>query len=473
MGFSIFKFHPRIAAGIQALGFTEPTPIQTKGIPPVLEGRDLLGLAQTGTGKTAAFVLPILERLLAGSHRTLRCLVLAPTRELAEQIHEVIRELTPHTGIRSMTIYGGVGFSPQVDKLRAGHDIIVACPGRLLDHIEKKTVNLSKLEVLVIDEADRMFDMGFLPDIRRVVARLPKNRQTLFYSATMPPEIDRLVREILVDPETVKIGHSAPAVTVEHALYPVSQNLKTPLLLEILKRTTTGSVLIFTRTKHRAKKVARVLGDAGYKAAELQGNLSQNRRQQSLDGFRSGKYRILVATDIAARGIDVSSISHVINYDIPDTTDAYTHRIGRTGRMARLGDAYTFVTHEDEDTIRGIERVMKAKIERRRLDDFDYHASPPREVAPDRGRRPDHGSRPGRGGERRQGQARGSGRAASSRRGDRDDGFVPRKIADAAPGRGEARPKGDARGPGDAPGGRRRSSAPAKRKPFGFGRRRS
>jgi len=387
MGFTTFKFHPRISAGIQALGFTEPTPIQAKGIPPVLEGRDLLGLAQTGTGKTAAFVLPILERLLAGSHRTLRCLVLAPTRELAEQIHEVIRELTPHTGIRSMTVYGGVGMGPQVEKLRAGHDIVVACPGRLLDHIAKKTLNLSKLEVLVIDEADRMFDMGFLPDIRRVIARLPKERQTLLYSATMPPEIDRLVREILTDPVTVKIGHGAPAVTVEHAFYPVAQNLKTPLLLELLQRTTTGSVLIFTRTKHRAKKVARVLGGAGYKAAELQGNLSQNRRQQSLDGFRSGKYRILVATDIAARGIDVSSISHVINYDIPDTTDAYTHRIGRTGRMARLGDAFTFVTQEDEETVRAIERVMKARIERRRLDGFDYHALPPCEAAPERGQR--------------------------------------------------------------------------------------
>ncbi len=430
MGFTVFKFHPRIAEGIRALGFTTPTPIQEKGIPPVLAGRDILGLAQTGTGKTAAFVLPILERLLKGSHRTLRCLVLAPTRELAEQIHEVIRSLTPHTGIRSMTVYGGVGMQPQIDKLRGGHDIVVACPGRLLDHFERRTVNISKLEVLVIDEADRMFDMGFLPDIRRVIAKLPKERQTLLYSATMPPDVHKLVSDVLRDPVTVKIGHAAPAVTVEHALYPVSQHLKTPLLLELLKRTATGSVLVFTRTKHRAKKVAHVLNKMGYDAAELQGNLSQNRRQQALDGFRDGKYSILVATDIAARGIDVSTISHVINYDIPDTTDAYTHRIGRTGRMEKTGDAFTFVTGEDEETVRAIEKVLKYKIERRKLEGFDYKAAPPPRESHGRGPRPPQGE------DRRPGGSQGDGfrtpRRDERRHGDHSQGAAPRR-SDAEP----------------------------------------
>jgi ATP-dependent RNA helicase RhlE len=378
MGFTVFKFQPRIDAGIRALGFTAPTPIQAKAIPPILAGRDVLGLAQTGTGKTAAFVLPILERLIDGPRRTLRALVLAPTRELAEQIHDVIHLLTPHTGIRSATIYGGVGMQPQVEKLRNGVDIVVACPGRLLDHFSQRTINVSKLEVLVIDEADRMFDMGFLKDLRKVIAYLPKKRQTLLFSATMAEEIRRLIHDVLVEPETVQIGHSAPAATVDHALYPVPQHLKTPLLIELLKKTGPGSVLVFTRTKHRAKKVARTLAREGFSSAELQGNLSQNQRQNALDGFRDGRYRVLVATDIAARGIDVSTISHVINYDIPDTTDAYTHRIGRTGRMERGGDAFTFVTGEDQDTVRAIERVLKAPIERRTLEGFDYNQSAPK-----------------------------------------------------------------------------------------------
>ncbi|MEK8024322.1 MAG: DEAD/DEAH box helicase [Candidatus Hydrogenedentota bacterium] len=378
MGFTVFNFQPRMSVGIRALGFTTPTPIQLQAMPPILAGRDVLGLAQTGTGKTAAFVLPILERLLSGPRHTLRALILAPTRELAEQIHDVIRSLTPHSGITSMTIYGGVGMSPQVKKLREGVDIVVACPGRLLDHFSDRTINVSRLEVLVIDEADRMFDMGFVKDIRKVVAYLPRKRQTLLFSATMPAEVRKLIGDILVQPETVQIGHSAPAATVDHALYPVPQHLKTPLLLELLRKTETGSVLVFTRTKHRAKKVARTLASKGFSSAELQGNLSQNQRQNALDGFRDGRYRVLVATDIAARGIDVSLISHVINYDIPDTTDAYTHRIGRTGRMERGGDAFTFVTNEDKDTVRDIERVMKAPIERRFLEGFDYKQSAPR-----------------------------------------------------------------------------------------------
>jgi ATP-dependent RNA helicase RhlE len=389
MNFSTFKFHPQILAGIEAAGYQAPTPIQKQAIPPVLEGKDVMGLAQTGTGKTAAFVLPILERLLPGPRGRIRVLIVAPTRELAEQINDNIVELGKKTNIRSATVYGGVGLNPQIQKLRAGTEIIVACPGRLLDHLNQKHADLSRLEVLVLDEADRMFDMGFLPDIRRILKYVPAKRQTLLFSATMPDDIRHLAHEILHQPVTVQIGITAPVNSVAHALYPVPHHLKTGLLLEILTHTGEGSVLVFTRTKHRAKRVAQQLEKAGYKAASLQGNLSQNRRQEALDGFRDGSYQILVATDIAARGIDVSSISHVINYDIPDTVDAYTHRIGRTGRAAKTGDAFTFITHEDEPMIRSIERVLGEKIGRRTVMGFDYtkpapardteFARPPRE----------------------------------------------------------------------------------------------
>jgi ATP-dependent RNA helicase RhlE len=380
MSFGLFNLHPQITAGVKALGYTIPTPIQMQAIPPVLAGKDVMGLAQTGTGKTAAFVLPILERLLPGPRGRVRTLIIAPTRELAEQIHVSIGELGSKTHLTSCTIYGGVGVNPQIQKLRAGVDIVVACPGRLLDHLNQKTINLASLEVLVLDEADRMFDMGFLPDIRRIIKQLPLKRQTLMFSATMADDIRKLTNEVLRDPVTVQIGHSAPVSSVSHALYPVEQHLKTALLMELLKQTDTESILIFTRTKHRAKRIGQQLEKAGYKAASLQGNLSQNKRQDALDGFRNGSYQILVATDIAARGIDVLSISHVINYDIPDTTDAYTHRIGRTGRVAKTGDAFTFVSREDEHMVKDIERVLGAKIERRILNDFDYKkAAPPRD----------------------------------------------------------------------------------------------
>jgi ATP-dependent RNA helicase RhlE len=375
MSFSSFKLHPQIAAGVKALGYQIPTPIQAQAMPPVLAGKDVMGLAQTGTGKTAAFVLPILEHLLPGPRGKVRALIIAPTRELAEQIHVSIRELGRNTHLKSCTVYGGVGLNPQIQKLRGGVDIVVACPGRLLDHLNQGTINLANVEVLVIDEADRMFDMGFLPDIRRIVKQLPTKRQTLMFSATMPDSIRRLTDEVLHDPVTVKIGHAAPASTVSHALYPVPQHLKTGLLIELIRQTDTESILIFTRTKHRAKRIGEVLQKAGYKAASLQGNLSQNKRQDALDGFRNGSYQILVATDIAARGIDVLSISHVINYDMPDTTDTYTHRIGRTGRVAKTGDAFTFVSHEDELQVKSIERVLGGKIERRVLKGFDYTKS--------------------------------------------------------------------------------------------------
>lgn len=377
MEFHKFNFHPQIAAGIKAAGFVTPTPIQEQALPPVLQGKDVMAIAQTGTGKTAVFVLPMLERLINRPRGRIRALVIAPTRELAEQINAAFSDLGGKTHLRNITIYGGVGINPQIQKLRAGVEIVVACPGRLLDHINKGTINLSGVEVLVLDEADRMFDMGFLPDIRKIIKHIPVRRQTLLFSATMPDDIRRLAREVLQSPVTVQVSHSTPASTVAHALYPVDQHLKTALLLELLRHTDTESVLIFTRTKHRAKRVGQQLEKAGYKAASLQGNLSQNKRQAALDGFRDGSYQVLVATDIAARGIDVSLISHVINYDIPDTTDDYTHRIGRTGRAEKTGTAFTFVTREDEETVRGIERVLGEKIERRTLEGFDYKKPAP------------------------------------------------------------------------------------------------
>jgi ATP-dependent RNA helicase RhlE len=378
MNFNAFKLNPSIAAGIRDAGFITPTPIQAQAIPKALQGQDVMGLAQTGTGKTAAFVLPILQRLMQGKRGHVRALIVAPTRELVEQINEDIRSLGRKARIRSVTIYGGVSIKPQMAKLKRGVEIVVACPGRLLDHIDRGTIDLSHLEVLVLDEADHMFDMGFLPDIRKILTHLPRRRQTLLFSATMPREIRSLAQEVLNDPVTVQVGATAPAVTVKHALYPVEPHLKTDLLLELLHRTDTESVLVFTRTKRRAKQLGEKLTKAGYQAASLQGNLSQSRRQAALDGFRDGTYQILVATDIAARGIDVTQISHVINYDIPNTTDAYIHRIGRTGRVARSGDAYTLVTREDRAMMSAIERILDGRIDRRTVADFDYNIRAPR-----------------------------------------------------------------------------------------------
>jgi len=377
MEFNRFDLHPRVTAGIRNAGYTAPTPIQVQAIPPVLEGRDVMGLAQTGTGKTAAFVLPVLNRLIKGARGRVRALVIAPTRELAEQIHQTIGILGKATRLRSAAVYGGVGLGPQAEKLRVGIEIVVACPGRLLDHIGQGMIDLSHVEILILDEADRMFDMGFLPDIRRIIKHIPLKRQTLMFSATMPKDIRRLADDLLQRPVTVQVGHIAPVNTVAHALYPVEQHLKTALLLELLRETDTESVLIFTRTKHRAKRLGLQVERAGFRAASLQGNLSQNKRQAALDGFRNGRYQILVATDIVARGIDVSTISHVINYDIPDTADAYTHRIGRTGRAARTGDAFTFITHEDEEIVAIIERTIGDKIERRFQKGFDYKKPAP------------------------------------------------------------------------------------------------
>ena len=377
MEFNTFDFHHQVAAGVTAARYITPTPIQAQAIPLVMQGHDIVGLAHTGTGKTAAFVLPILHRLMQGGRRHVRALVIAPTRELAEQTHEAIGTLGRRTGLKSVTIYGGVGFNPQVDKLKRGAEIVVACPGRLLDHLNQGTVDLSHLEVLVLDESDRMFDMGFLPDIRKIIKHVPAKRQTLLFSATMPDDILHLAQEVLKAPVTVQVNTTGPASSVSHMLYPVGQHLKTPLLLELLRHTDTESVLIFTRTKHRAKRLGEQLEKAGYQAASLQGNLSQSQRQAVMNGFRNGTFQILVATDVAARGIDVTQISHVINYDMPDTTDAYTHRIGRTGRNAKTGDAFTFITSEDEDMVRSIERVLRAKVKRCTLNGFDYKKAAP------------------------------------------------------------------------------------------------
>jgi ATP-dependent RNA helicase RhlE len=372
MEFNTFNFHHQVAAGVLSARYRTPTPIQQKAIPLVMQGQDVVGLAQTGTGKTAAFVLPILHRLTQGRRRQVRALVIAPTRELAEQTHEAIGTLGCRTGLKSVTIYGGVGFNPQVDKLRRGAEIVVACPGRLLDHINHGTIDLSHLEVLVLDESDRMLDMGFLPDIRKIIKHVPAQRQTLLFSATMPDDILRLTHEVLKAPVTVRVNATGPASSVSHRLYPVEPHLKTPLLLELLRQTATESVLIFTRTKHRAKSLGERLEKAGYRAASLQGNLSQARRQAVMDGFRNGTFQILVATDVAARGIDVTQISHVINYDMPDTIDAYTHRIGRTGRNDKTGDAFTFITSEDREMVHSLERVLCAKVKHCTLKGFDY-----------------------------------------------------------------------------------------------------
>lgn len=386
MNFEQFNLDPRIFAGIRDMGYTTPTPIQAQAIPHILNGRDVLGLAQTGTGKTAAFALPILQRLTRGPVRRTRALIIAPTRELAEQIHQNNRELGRHTRVRSTAIYGGVGKGPQVEALRRGTEIVVACPGRLLDLAGESSIDLSHVEVLVLDEADRMCDMGFLPDIQRIIKLLPTRRQTLFFSATMPPDIRQLADQMLKQPVTVQIGRVAPARTVSHALYPVTNKLKKTLLVAMLEQMAIGRALVFTRTKRRARFLARDLETYGYNASALQGNMSQNKRQKAIDGFRSGKYDILVATDIASRGIDVTDISHVINFDMPDTVDAYTHRIGRTGRAEESGEAFTLAVPEDAALVQEIERLLGKQIERRRLPEFNYGGFHPESALASNGR---------------------------------------------------------------------------------------
>jgi len=364
--------------GIKRAGYDKPTPIQEAAIPAALAGHDLIGTAQTGTGKTAAFVLPILNKLLDGPRGVSRALIVTPTRELAGQIHDVIRVLATGTKLRSTTIFGGVGAGPQIKAIREGAEILVACPGRLLDLMNQNQVRLDRIEILVLDEGDRMFDMGFLPDIKRIIKAVPAKRQTMLFSATFPPEIEQLASQTLKHPQRISVGLSRPAHTVTHALYPVPQHLKGALLVALLKQTDTNSVLVFTRTKHRAHRVAQQIARAGFDVTSLHGDRTQGQRQSALKGFKDGTHQIMIATDIAARGLDVESISHVINFDMPDTADAYIHRIGRTGRAERTGDAFTLVTPEDNDMVRALERIM-GPLPKLTLPDFDYKApAPPR-----------------------------------------------------------------------------------------------
>ena len=367
MNFDQFDFKAPIRAAIKAAGYSIPTPIQSKAIPVILQGRDVLGLAPTGTGKTAAFVLPILQLLNHATSKKPRVLILEPTRELAEQVHQTVCSLIGSIRVRSVSIYGGVKIHGQLASLRQGVEIVVACPGRLLDHIQNGSIDISSVETFVLDEADRMCDMGFLPDIKRILSHLPAQRQTLFFSATMPGDIRILAARLLKDPVYVQSGNMAPVETVAHTLYPTSEGLKIKLLLALLEKNREGRVLVFTRTRHRTRRLAMSLKKEGFRVSSLQGDMTQNHRQASINGFRVGKYDILVATDVAARGIDISEITHVINYDMPDTTDAYTHRIGRTGRARSTGEAYTFILGRDEPLVFQIEKSLGKRIERCQL----------------------------------------------------------------------------------------------------------
>jgi ATP-dependent RNA helicase RhlE len=369
-GFDRFELHPDLVRGICAAGFAEARPIQVETIPAALAGADVLGLAQTGTGKTAAFALPLLDRLLAERKPGPRVLVLAPTRELATQIDTEIRRLAKFTHLKTALVFGGASAREQIAALRRRPEIIVACPGRLLDLMQRGVARLGDVETLVLDEADHMFDMGFLPDIRRILAALPKRRQNLLFSATMPREIRRLAHDVLCEPHVVELAGTAPAETIEHALFPVPEDRKRGLLEHILRSDGCDSAIVFTRTKHRARRLAQQLGKSGHRAVGLQGNMSQGQRDRAMRGFRSRKFAILVATDIAARGIDVSGVSHVINYDAPNTPEAYTHRIGRTGRSEREGRACTFVTGADWSWVRATERAIGDVIPRREVEGF-------------------------------------------------------------------------------------------------------
>jgi ATP-dependent RNA helicase RhlE len=377
LAFAALKLHPSLLRGIEDLGFVRPTPIQSEAIPHGLAGRDLLASAVTGSGKTAAFLLPILHQLIDRPRKTTRALVLAPTRELALQIVDDLDGLARHTGLRSAAVHGGVGMGPQEKAFRTGVEIIVATPGRLLDHFQHSYAALAGLEYLVLDEADRMLDMGFLPDIRRVLKHIPKARQTFFFSATMPAPIEALTREILRTPAKVALqSKSAPASKVVQAVYPVPSALKGELLIQLLKSSHMDEALVFTRTKHRADRLAKMLNKAGITADRIHGNRSQAQRTKALAGFKNGDFQVLVATDIAARGIDVEELGHVVNFDVPAVPDDYIHRVGRTARADAGGDAFTLVAPEDEADLARIERAVGAKIPRVRLEGFSYTAAP-------------------------------------------------------------------------------------------------
>jgi ATP-dependent RNA helicase RhlE len=371
--FASLKLHPSLLKGIKELGFARPTPIQADAIPPALAGRDVLACAMTGSGKTAAFVLPILHRLIDKPRGTTRALVLTPTRELAAQIVEDLNDLAVHTPVTAAPIFGGVGMGPQEHAFRSGVDVLVATPGRLLDHFGHPYGRLPGLEVLVLDEADRMLDMGFLPEIRKILRQLPARRQTLFFSATMPDPILALTRDMLHDPVTINLERkAAPAVGITQAVYPVPQELKSALFLALLARGEMREALVFTRTKHRANRLHQQLVKAGIPAERIHGNRSQPQRTEALAGFKSGKYRVLVATDIAARGIDIEALGHVVNFDVPNVPEDYIHRVGRTARAEATGDAFTFVAPDEEDDLKRIERAVGRRLPRVTVPDFDY-----------------------------------------------------------------------------------------------------
>ena len=373
MKFAALGLSDKVLEGVRAVGYTEPTPIQLRSIPLVLSGKDVIGSAQTGTGKTAAFALPILSKL--GQHQPggPRVLILEPTRELAAQVETAFRDYARFMDLKITVVFGGVGYGKQNDELRAGADIVVATPGRLLDHLEKGTLKLDKVEFLVLDEADRMLDMGFLPDVRRLVEKCPKHRHTALFSATIPPQIETLIQWAMHAPETIEIGaRRTPAETVKHVIYPVSDMQKTDLLLELLNRVNYDSVIVFCRTKHGADRVATTLKRANHAVAVLHSNRTQKERELALAGFREGKYEVLVATDIAARGLDIADVSHVVNYDVPQHPEDYIHRIGRTGRAESTGDAFTIMVAEDAPHVFAIERFISQKIPRVKLENFDY-----------------------------------------------------------------------------------------------------
>ena len=377
MPFSSFGLHPDLLRGVKELGFARPTPIQTDAIPPAIEGRDVLACAMTGSGKTAAFVLPILHRLIARPRGRTRALVLTPTRELAAQIEQHLSELAVHTPLSGAAIYGGVGMGPQEHALRSGVDVIIATPGRLLDHFRHDYARLDGLEILVLDEADRMLDMGFLPDIKKVLKHLPAKRQTMLFSATMPAPILELARELQRHPATINLERkSAPAVGITQAVYPVREALKPTLFLELIRRGDLKDVIVFTRTKHRANRLSEVLEKAGVSVARIHGNRSQAQRTLALDGFKTGKFQVLVATDIVARGIDVEELSHVVNFDVPNVPDDYIHRVGRTARADATGDAFTFVSPDEEGDLKAIERAVGRTLPRVTVSGFNYDQAP-------------------------------------------------------------------------------------------------
>ncbi len=396
MPFNNFGLSSDVVRGTQAMGFTEPTPIQLRAFPIVLAGKDLIGTAQTGTGKTAAFALPILT--LLAQHGKFRCLVLEPTRELAAQVETAFRDYGRFTDISVTVIHGGVGYGKQRDDLKRGVDVVAATPGRLLDHHEQGTINFRDVNILVLDEVDRMLDMGFLPDVRRIVEKISSDRQTLLFSATLPPEIERLAAWVLREPETIEIGiRRSPAETVTHAVYPVAAEQKFDLLTALLERTNFDSVLIFCRTKQNADRVAHALKDAKHSVAVLHSNRTQRERIEALEGFKSGKYEVMVATDIASRGLDIAGVSHVINYDVPEHPEDYVHRIGRTGRAQNVGDAFTLMNGEEVPALQAIEHFIGQKIPRLKLENFPYLYTVLFEPEPAGGRRSIGGGRSHRG----------------------------------------------------------------------------